>query len=60
MVTSPSGTGFKSHLCTALCDLGQLLCGHEIRMTLSQVPPGGPRNLGQAEVRPGPGQMLAK
>lgn len=57
MVISPGGTGFKSHLCTALGDLGQLLRGHEMGMTLSQ---GGTRNLGQAEVRPGPGQKLAK
>lgn len=38
MVISPGGTGFKSHLCTALGDLGQLLRGHEMGMTLSQVP----------------------
>ena len=38
MVISPGGTGFKCHLSTALGDLGQLLCGHEMGMTLSQVP----------------------
>lgn len=38
MVISPGGTGFKSHLCTALGDLGQLLRGHETGMTPSQVP----------------------
>ena len=38
MVISPGGTGFKSHLHTALGDLGQLLWGHEMGITLSQVP----------------------
>ena len=38
MIISPRGTGFKCHLCTALGDLGQLLRGHEMGMTLSQVP----------------------
>ena len=38
MVISPGGTGFKSHLHTDLGDLGQLLWGHEMGITLSQVP----------------------
>lgn len=60
MVISPGGTCFRCHFCTSLCDLEQFLCGYDRGVTFSLVPLDSTKNLGQAEVRPGPGQMLDK